>query len=155
MHPECRCHCAAPSLLVWLMYGFALCTSFLHQQIKAHITFFARDQNMMHADAQTEALRPDSTEGIQGEIFTSGPPAIIPTEPLLSRIILLPVIIVLSYLYIAWRDNVARLRQTHHTERRPPTEPYALPLLGSVPLGYLLRPHSFVLDPKYVLDLCI
>jgi hypothetical protein len=59
-------------------------------------------------------------------------------------------IVVLSCLYIARRTKLATPGSKHDAERRPSTEPYTLPLLGSIPFSYVLRPYSFVLDPKYV-----
>ncbi|KAH8723973.1 cytochrome P450 [Phaeosphaeriaceae sp. PMI808] len=56
--------------------------------------------------------------------------------------------IILSFRYIAARNAFARPNKRDDTERRPPTEPYFFPLIGSLPLGYIFRPYAFVLDPK-------
>jgi hypothetical protein len=108
----------------------------------------------MHADAQSKILR---SEGIQAEPLKPWRGNIMssllgfPLESHPAGSLLLLVTIVLSGLYIVWRNSFTRTGKQQNTERRPPTEPYTLPLLGSLPFGYVFRPYTFVLDPKYVM----
>jgi hypothetical protein len=60
------------------------------------------------------------------------------------------VTIILSCLYMTWRSKLATPKNKHSAERHPPTEPYTVPLLGTLPFSYILRPYNFVLDPKCV-----
>ena len=69
----------------------------------------------------------------------------------------IPGILALTLILVAaWQSQlIRRVRSPNDYPRRrtgkvPPTFPYRLPLLGSLPIYYLWNPMRFVLDPGQV-----
>jgi hypothetical protein len=70
-----------------------------------------------------------------------------PRGPFLEAILLL-LFAVLWLRYIASRDSFKAHRKRDNVQAPPLTFPYIFPLLGSLPITYLLRPRDFVLDQQ-------
>lgn len=63
-----------------------------------------------------------------------------------ALVIFIIALLVLRYNASRNRYNAAKRRDI--AKAKPPTVPYVVPLLGTVPLGYIWDPIKFVLDPK-------